>query len=140
MENATKLMLMAAGILITVLIASMGIYNARRLDVVADVYQSRVHQLNVKKYNANFESFIDDDIQESNITAQEIVSLLNFTQNNENYTEIYVDGINMSYYQAQEKRDFLKNNACHSLFMNTINQALLGREVKGEWQCMRKGV
>lgn len=110
MENATKLMLMAAGILITVLIVSIGVYNARRLDILTEVYQSRVDQLNVRKYNANFENFIDDDVDKSNITAQEIVSLINFVQNNESYTEIYVDGVKVSDYNEQEKNNFLKNN------------------------------
>lgn len=131
-------MLMAAGILITVLIVSIGIYNARRLDVLTEVYQSKVEQLNVRKYNANFESYIDDDVDKSNITAQEIVSLINFVQNNEKNTEVYVDGTKVSDYEEQEKNNFLKNNAY--MYNITDVEGTNKKTIQNTFSCPSTGV
>lgn len=106
MENSTKLLLMASGILITVLIASLGIYNARKLEGATNFYETRIQQLNVRRYNSNFENYSGRD----NVTSQEIITLIGIAQKNGNYTRIIVNGIDMTEYQEQQKNDFMNKN------------------------------
>lgn len=86
MENATKALLMAAGIFITILIISLLVLFYSRIST----HYSQKHQFTVieqsEKFNAQFEAYNKD-----NIRGNELISFMNKVINY-NATESYFDG------------------------------------------------
>ena len=111
MENASKILLIAGGTLITLLILALGIYVARNIVGVADEYDSNLHQVDLQKYNSNFISFCE----RKDITAQEVVTLIGFVQKSDYGTKIFVEdaaGVEeVSSFTEPQKNNFLKRNS-----------------------------
>lgn len=79
MENASKALLIAGGILIAILIMTIGIVlftNYRRLEIS---YNQRLETSEIQKFNANFTKYEG----RTDITPQEIVTVINFAKNYE---------------------------------------------------------
>ena len=86
MENASKALSIAGGILIAMMVISLGVYlfiNARN---VGTSYEQGMETGEVQKFNSNFISFEGRD----DVTIQEIVSIAKFAKQYEEQTEIEV--------------------------------------------------
>ena len=74
MENASKALLIGGGVLIAILILSMGVYLFATYGSLGETYQQNLTSGEIKKFNSNFIKFEG----RNNITAQEIVTLYKF--------------------------------------------------------------
>ena len=81
MENATKAMLIAAGVLIGVMIISLGVALFAELDTYVQSSQEQIRFNEQNSFNAQFTKYIRDDL-----TIQDIITAANLAnQNNTNY-------------------------------------------------------
>lgn len=82
MENATKALLMAAGVLMGILILSLAVYLFIDFGQKAENINEQITSNQLLKFNAQFNVYEGRD----DITIYEIISLVNLAnQNNENY-------------------------------------------------------
>lgn len=76
MENASKALLISGGILIALLIISIGVYLYITYSQIGDTYEKNLTANEIMKFNNHFTEFEG----RQNITAQEILTLYNFIQ------------------------------------------------------------
>ena len=74
MENASKALLIGGGVLIAILILSIGVYLFVTYGQIGETYEQNLTSGEIKKFNSNFIKFEGRD----NIKAQEIVTLYKF--------------------------------------------------------------
>ena len=74
MENLSKALLMAGGMLIGILIASLFVYEMLYFSGKAKEYYAEVEKVEVTKFNSEFEKYAN----KSEITAQDVVSISNY--------------------------------------------------------------
>lgn len=88
MENASNALLIGGGILIAMLILSIGVYLFANYNDLGASYERTMETTEIQKFNEKFLKFEGRE----DITIQEIVSLANFAReyNNENGTNIKV--------------------------------------------------
>lgn len=110
MENASKALLMAGGILIAILILSIGVYLFTTYSKIGTTYSDTVESSEKIKFNTNFTKFEG----RTDITVQEIVSIINFAsnykENNQINVKVCVKGVDYT----SENKDlvvFIKDNA-----------------------------
>ena len=72
MENASKALLIAGGVLLAIMVLTIAIYLKGRFDNVADQYVASQDVSEIQKYNAKFEPYIGKE----DITPQDLVTLL----------------------------------------------------------------
>lgn len=86
MENASKALLISGGVLIAILILTMGVYLFATYGQLGENYEKNLSSGEIRKFNSNFIQFEGRD----NITAQEIVTLYKFVKayNEKNETSI----------------------------------------------------
>lgn len=98
MENATKALLMAAGVLIGIMIISLGVCLYASLGEYVESTQEEVTIKEIQQFNEQFFRYInyDDDtkITEFILTIQDIVTAANTAYENNSKTDYYVT-INM---------------------------------------------
>lgn len=75
MENASKALLMAAGILIGLIIASLFTYEMISMSETGRTFQKQIDQSVITEFNTNFEKYVG-----KNLTAQEVVTIYNYVQ------------------------------------------------------------
>lgn len=78
MENASKALLIAGSILLAIMILSIGIILYNNYSETSEQYEKRLSTIELNQYNSNFEVFAG----RTDITAQDIVTLANFVNNN----------------------------------------------------------
>lgn len=76
MENASKALLIAGGVLIAVLILSAGVYLVMTSKEVGTTYGSVAEENETKSFNSNFIQFLE----RTDITAHEIVTIINYSK------------------------------------------------------------
>lgn len=106
MENASKALIIAGAVLIAILILMIGVYSVAQFGKTADSYNSQLSITEIHKYNSNFEVFIE----RKDITAQEIMTVINIAQQKEQGTKVYADGVEATAWDEQKKNEFLNNN------------------------------
>lgn len=93
MENASKALLLGGGILIGLIIMSIGVYLFASYSENTSSYDQQMQATEIKKFNVNFTKFEGRD----DITIQEIITLINFAKQyekeNETDIKICVSGI-----------------------------------------------
>ena len=73
MENATKALLIAAGVLITIIVITIGVVLYQTFSSQTKGYSQTIETSEIQKFNSNYLIYIG----RQNITAQEIVSTVN---------------------------------------------------------------
>lgn len=106
MENASKALLISGGVLIAMLVISIGIYLFANYRGVSSSYEQIMSTTEIEKFNVNFTKFEGRD----DITIQEIVTIVNFVKQHKEKTEIDV--------QVFLKNDELKDNDIVTLIKN----------------------
>ena len=108
MENATQALIIAGAVLIAILILSIGIYLRNSLNQSAKTYFDNLDTVELEKYNAYFTVY--DTPEKNEITAQEIVTLINIVQQKDQGTKIYINGVDCSNWNETDKNEFLAGN------------------------------
>ena len=108
MENAAQALIIAGAVLIAIIILSIGLHLRNNLNSDAEAYFKGLDEVELAKYNAYFTVY--DTPEKTEITAQEIVSLINIVQQKEQGTKIYVNGVDCSGWTETEKNKFLEEN------------------------------
>lgn len=106
MENASKALIIAGGVLIAIMILTMGVYLIGQFGKTSDSYVTQLDTVELHKYNSNFEVFLD----RTDITAQEIVTVISMSQQKDQGTKVYVDGNDVTNWGEQQKNEFLEKN------------------------------
>ena len=106
MENASKALLIAGGILIAMLIISIGVYLYINYSSVGEAYQTRMSSTEIQKFNENFTRYEGRE----NITIQEIVTLYNFVKDYELKTGVKVTINGISGLKLDEPANAIRNN------------------------------
>lgn len=81
MENASKALIMAGGILIAIAIISIGLYlfaNARNIGTTTD---TRLKKQEAEMFNSQFTEFITKKDNNENLTAQDVATIINLVRN-----------------------------------------------------------
>lgn len=126
MENATKAMLIAAGLLIGVMIMSLGVALYNELANYVASSNERIMNNEINTFNTQYTKYLG----KSNLTIQDVVTVANMAfENNNNssfYIEVYLNGaqieseiqnINSSYYIS----NLLNNNLEKTYTCNTVD-------------------
>lgn len=87
MENASKALLMAAGVLIGVLILSLAVFLFMDFGATSKGIYSEVESNQLTQYNAQYTIYSG----RNDITIYDIISLVNLAQENNNYYKDYTN-------------------------------------------------
>lgn len=117
MENATKALIMAAGILIGIIVLSIFAYEFIVIADTGEAYGKEIRQQEIAKFNSQFESYAYEyDGKPRELKAQEVVTLLylvyDWNQNNES------DNVNVSITNSLINKYGTVNNFKYELFLN----------------------
>ena len=111
MENASKALIISGSVLLAIMILSIGVRLQGSFQNTADAYLQSLSTNSIKKYNSHFEVYADPS---KTITAQEIVTLVEFAKKTEMGTEVYVKGKTGEYIDRVkfdfDTNQFLKEN------------------------------
>lgn len=116
MENASKALLLAGGVLIAILILTLGITLYTQLSNQSREYNKTISEVELEKFNSNFDVYIG----RKDIKAQEIVTVVNLAQEYGNQVQIYLRSSKMEFTASKTQEDFIKENQ-DKLFKCTLN-------------------
>ncbi len=91
MENATQALLIVGGILLAILILSIGVIIYNSHSNTADAITTRWSTVELNKYNSTFQIYEG----RTDVTAQEIVSLISLSQQREGAISIMISCITL---------------------------------------------
>jgi len=81
MENASKALIMAGGILIGMLIMALFVYEIMNVSITAEAYDEKMARTQVLEFNSRFESYaFDSQGNEEKLKAQDVATIYNFVQ------------------------------------------------------------
>ncbi len=86
MENATKAIIIAGGILLAILVLSIGVTIFITHSDTADALTTRWSTVELNKYNSSFQVYE----ARTDVTAQDIVSLVSLSQQRDEAIAVYV--------------------------------------------------
>ena len=78
MENSTKALIMAGGVLIALLIISAGVILYRNFAENAEIYEKQPETVNLEQINVNFEKYVG----QTNLTIHDVVTVYNYIKEN----------------------------------------------------------
>lgn len=107
MENVSNALLIAGGVLLAIIVLTMGIYLKGSFNNVAEQYVETQNVSEIQKYNTIFETWYNN----GNIKAQDIVTLIEFAKETGNITEVNVKGINYTSKEGWNSSNFIKENS-----------------------------
>lgn len=79
MENATKALLIAGGVLIAIIIISVLVMTLQKTGNVSKTYDTTVSQEEITKFNVNFTKFVGIN---NKFTIHEAITITNFAKKN----------------------------------------------------------
>jgi len=124
MENASKALLIAGGILIAMLVLLIGVNLFVNYSQTGSSYEQNMEAIEIQKFNSNFLKFEG----RTNITIQEIVTLAKFAKQYKEQTQIHVPVI------IPTNRDL--TNCDYDEFISLIqDNSIEGEEIK-YFQCV----
>ncbi len=77
MENSTKALLIAGGVLIAILMMSVLVMTLQKTGNVSRTYDGTIQQEEITKFNTNFTQYIGQDL-----TIHDVVTICNFAKQN----------------------------------------------------------
>lgn len=78
MENATKALLMAGGVLIAIIIISVIVITLQKTGNVNKTYDSTIKQQEIMKFNSNFTKYVGKN---KKFTIHDAITITNFAKN-----------------------------------------------------------
>lgn len=106
MENASRVILIAGGILIAISIFAILMYSITQIEPTAEPFIQYKKENEITVYNSVYKSFEG----RNDITAQEIVSVIYNSKNNEGYTRVFIGNKDVTESDEDWIRDFLESN------------------------------
>ena len=106
MENASRVILIAGGILIAISIFAILMYSITQIEPTAEPFIQYKKENEITVYNSVYKSFEG----RNDITAQEIVSVIYNSKNNEGYTRVFIGNMDVTESDDDWIRDFLESN------------------------------
>ena len=113
MENASQALIIAGGVLIGIIIISMGVYLFTQAVAIPNEYNAKLEKEKLIAFNQKFEAYNRQDV-----SAQDIITVVNMaTENNRQYEEtdteyyikVYLDGDIINKYTEEEKIAILQS-------------------------------
>ena len=94
MENASQSLIIAGGILMAIIVLTVGVYLFVNYSKVSGNYGQLQINKEINKFNTNFTKYLE----RTDIAAQEIITLKNFVRNynKQNETDVEVELLNVS--------------------------------------------
>ena len=131
MENAVKALLIAAGVLVGIMIVTLGVSLYTSLNNYVESTQKEISTKNIQQFNEQFTRYInyDEDTGEilKTLTIQDIVTAANTAYENNRKTEYYVK-INIPGFEGVENQ------------INSISADLLSESLEKQYKCGYKDV
>lgn len=87
MENASRALIMAAGVLIGILILSLAIFLFMDFGSTSKEIYSQIEQVQLTQYNTQYDVYVG----RTDITIYEIISVANLAKENNQYYQDYTD-------------------------------------------------
>jgi len=122
MENASKALLLAGGVLIGLIVISIGVYlfNSYRENAIS--YNKQMQATEIRKFNVNFTNFEG----RTDITIHEIITLTNFAIQHKKETGIHVtisilEPGNQDLVSTCDSVELIKNNSEDNFKCSEIN-------------------
>lgn len=84
MENATKALLIAGGVLIAIIIISVMVITFKKTGNISKTYDKTINQEDVTKFNENFTKYLNKEL-----TIHQAITITNFAK--ENGVEINIE-------------------------------------------------
>jgi len=110
MENASKALLMAAGVLFAILVVSIGVMFYNNLHSASESYVSKLDAAELQKYNNPFEVLMG----RTDITAQEIVTIVSESKQKDKNIKVTITNMNgyenMQDFTNEQISNFLDEN------------------------------
>lgn len=106
MENASKAVIIAGGVMIALLIISLGVLLRWQLSKTSDEYVAKLDTIELRRYNSNFEVYSDRE----DITAQDIITAAGVAKQKDNGTRVYIKNTDITDWSEADKNAFLSQN------------------------------
>ena len=106
MENASKALIIAAGVMIALMIVSIGVLLRLNLTQVSDSYVEKLDTVELQKYNNYFEVYEG----RNNISAQEIITVIGIAKQKDNETSVWLKNTEITNWDEVQKNKFLSDN------------------------------
>lgn len=103
MENATKALLIAGGVLIAIVIISIAVFLFISFSDRTKEYNEIISATELQKFNSKFEVHVG----RTDITAQEVVSMANLAKKYDGQVQIYLGN---TPFPSTSPEEFLKDN------------------------------
>ena len=116
MENATKALLIAGTVLIAIIMVSIAVYLYTLYSNQTKEYNATISAIELEKFNSKFEVYVGRD----DITAQEIVSVVNLAKEYGNQVHIYLGNNKIEFTTSYTQENFIRDNQ-DKLFKCTLN-------------------
>lgn len=110
MENASKALLIAGGVLISILILTVGVYLYTAFSGQGKEYKTLISTIEIQKFNSDFEVFNG----KTNVTPYEIATAVKLAEEYKGYIQIDVYNKNGSKKNIDKSEDFIQE------FINSI--------------------
>lgn len=105
MENASRALLMAAGVLVGVLLLSLAVYLLTIFGNFGSDMTTQMNEKNISEFNAQFikyQSYQNENGEWQNLCrAQDVVTIANLAKENNNKYEYTVSDMSTSYYYVR---------------------------------------
>lgn len=105
MENATKALLIAGGVLIAIIILSIAVFLYSMYSDQAEEYSAIISAIELEKFNNKFLGYLGRD----DITAQELVSIVNLSKEYNYKIKIYLSNTQLKFDETNTQEEFIKN-------------------------------
>lgn len=105
MENATKALLFAGTVLVAIVMISIAVYLYSLYSEQSEQYSEIISSTEIQKFNSRFDSFVGRE----NITAQEIVSIVNLAKEYGEQVQIFLGATRLEF-ATSTPEEFIKLN------------------------------
>ena len=118
MENASKSLLIAGTVLIAIIMVSIAVYLYTLFSAQTKEYNATISAIEIEKFNSNFDVYVG----RKDITAQELVSIVNLAKEYDYQIQIYLNGGKLVLSNTAGNEHFIKKNRgnFYSCTLNTV--------------------
>lgn len=110
MENATKALLIAGGVLIAIIIISVMVITFKKTGNISKTYDKTINQEDVTKFNENFTKYLNKEL-----TIHQAITITNFAKEN----GVAINGIELKVSEIEKN------------FKNRYKISILGHNEEG---------
>ena len=104
MENATKALLIAGVVLIAIIMVSIAVYLYSMYSNQSEEYSATISAVELEKFNSKFDVYVDRE----DISAQEIVSVVNLAKEYDYQIQVYLGSNLLEFSNDYTQEDFIR--------------------------------